>query len=147
MDNYTVFSSARGGGKSSWIISQLAGRIATDDTVRRYAILVPNWRHARIFEDHHVPVETFTESTIDSMRGMRFEHVYVDNADLFSDDPLDILQRVAPGTPATLTYTPLSENISSLPGPTPETEPHIEFSEDDLMLAYMLAYIRKHADD
>lgn len=144
MNNYTVYRSARGRGKTSWIISQIAGLHDTADGPLRIALIVPTRNLEREFV--HVPVEIFTEQTVlnGNARGNRYDYVFVDNADLFYEHPFVLCDEVAPGIPAFLTYTPFEGSSLPLPTPHPESEP--DLIDDEIMMLTMLAYIWRDAE-
>ncbi len=139
MDRYTVYQSARGGGKTNWIINQVGERYSFADDQLRIAVVVPIRKFARPFTELRIPLDVYTEVMLQRARGRRYDYVYVDNADLFQDDPLELCARYFPGTPASFTYTPLEG--SSLPRPTPKSPKTRVWSERETMLLYMLAYI------
>jgi len=139
-DRFTVYQTARGGGKTSWIISQVAGLLSSADSPLEIAILVPSENFKRQFYDRHVPLAIYTEKDVIQSRGRQFDYVFVDNADLFTESPLVLCNEIAPGKPAFLTYTPLSSKISSLPKSLPKTR-QPAFTEKQLVMLYMLAYI------
>lgn len=150
MNNITVYRAGRGEGKTSWIISQMSGLLSTADGPLNIAIVVPSSSLIYQFRERHVPVDIYTEATVLAgyPRGRQYDYVFVDNADLFYENPLRIANETAPGKPAFLTYTPLDSNVSSLPKPVQKPEPGAMMrSEIDLMIAYMLAYIRWSQQD
>lgn len=139
MTNYTVYQSARGGGKTHWIINQIAGLLVTADGPFEIALLVPFQNCLGEFTEWNIPVEIFTEATLDAMRGRRFDYIFVDNADLFRENPLELCARYAPGVPASFTYTPFVG--SSLPKPLPKPEPRPRLTSDEIQLTLMRGYI------
>lgn len=147
MNQYTVYRAGRGEGKTTWIINQIAGLLNTDDWSLDIALVVPAWNFTQEYLSRYVPVAVYTEQTYHNARGRRYDMVFVDNADLFYENPLDICDEVAPGKPAFLTYTPFEG--SSLPKPAPKPVPnpeHLRELEDRMMIIYMLNYIYRTAE-
>lgn len=106
MNNYTLYPSLRGGGKTTWISRQVLADVLLGKQVAVVAHDAQS--QGRFLHDHFrgLPVDVYCERTVLSARGRIYDQIYVDNADLFLDSPIVLCAHVSPGTPATFTYTP-----------------------------------------
>lgn len=145
MNNYTVYRSERGGGKTSWIISQIAGLLTTADGPLDIAILVPHTNHAKIFLDNHVPVDIFVEGNLDRVRGRHYDYVFVDDACRFDRNSLDLCREYFIGAAASLTYTPFEG--SSLPVPAPKIRIDHRFTNDYITARWFLSELQRMEND
>lgn len=99
-----LYPTERGGGKTAWLIDQTDIDVSNNKHV---AIVVPTHSHMRHAE-YGVGgwVVVYTEKTFQYARGRLHDHIYVEDANLFENDPADLCSRIAPGVPVTMTYTP-----------------------------------------
>lgn len=127
MSNYTFFGAGRGGGKTTQMMRWIDEALSRGE---RVAVLVHSAeeqrRIAQLFLDSDIDVhlateqlplggcrylldrgyaDVYSEATSESARGGCYDRMFVDNADLFRDDPIYLLRRLAPGVPATFTFT------------------------------------------
>lgn len=110
MTDVTMYPGARGSGKTTLILEQVwqasfvgqsVAIFTANGTLRqRLERLMAEWG-----EDHQ-PVPVFTESSIQRSRGYRFDHIFIDDADLFEDRSFDIVNHYHPGVPLTMAFTP-----------------------------------------
>lgn len=121
MNNYTFYGAGRGGGKTTQMMRWVDEALSRGE---RVAVVVPILRmgdhilqrfldsdieiHVVAGEsDFDVPyADLYSEATLDVARGMRYDCAFVDNADLFRDDPVWLMDRAIPGVPTTFTFTP-----------------------------------------
>lgn len=128
MDRYNIFASGRGGGKTTQMMRWIDEALSRGEMV---AVITHSrdeqGRLAKLFLDSDVEFHCITErSSLDDRgrlvdrpfadlfversmhlaRGYRYDHAYVDNANLFEDDPTELVRQSLPGVPATFTYTP-----------------------------------------
>lgn len=104
MMDATLYPRQRQAGKTKWLIDQ------TDEDVaegKHVAIVVPTATHFR-HADYELPgwVDVFTETSFRQARGYHYDHIYIEDADLFQDEPADLCARFDPRVPVTMTYTP-----------------------------------------
>lgn len=130
-----LYSCGRGGGKTRWLIEQTEEAISRGE---RVAILVPA-SHFKRNADYEVPgwATVYTEKDFLHARGCRYDHIYVDNADLFEDDPAEMCAWIAPGVPVTLTYTPDTRptlRILATPPDSPEPQPTLSQKEQEYLV-------------
>lgn len=123
MTDIAMFPGERGSGKTTLILEQARQSLYVGQSVaiitataslqdRLYRLMV-EW------DEGHRPVPVFTESTIQSSRGYRFDHIFIDDAEKFQDSSIDMVEHYHPGVPLTITYTPPWR--SSLPDEKPLT--------------------------
>lgn len=109
-----VYRAERGGGKTTWLVDQITDAVLEGKTV---AVVVPAANHydviARARRSLRKHYRIYTERTFRDSRGYRFDHIYVDDAGVFFEDPMELCAEVAPGVPVTMTYTPFEG--SSIP--------------------------------
>lgn len=110
MQDVILYRSPRGGGKTSFVLDQSIKDVIEG---RDVAIVVPSFSSFDAIE-YMLPnlfnggfVDIYSENTFQRARGRIYEHIYVDNADLFYEDPAELCWRTAPGVPVTMTYTPI----------------------------------------
>lgn len=107
MNNYTLFATGRGGGKTHWLLQQISEAVNAGKSValfthdKRYSAHI-----ARHFSLDRLPVDIYSERSFELARGHIYDAIYVDNAELFHDNPVEMCSRFFPGVPATFTYTP-----------------------------------------
>lgn len=93
--------------KQSMLVGQsVAVLAATNHILRWIEREIRTWSEDEKFLGS---VYTFTEPTFYRSRGLRLDHIYVDNADLFEESPADYVSYTHPGVPFTMTYTPSKE--------------------------------------
>lgn len=133
--NVHLYGAGRGGGKTTWLMQQV------DDAVRRgdrVAVVV----HARPYTiDVTAEADVYSEKTFDRARGRLYDCIFIDNADLFENDPAELCAQVAPGVPVTMTYTPSDRStlrILAAPPPSQDSEPTLS-DRDRQLLALVLA--------
>jgi thymidine kinase len=105
-----LYPGARGSGKTTFVMRQIRQAATVGQHV---GLMVP---HASLQRDAHEeirswgddlrPVPVFTESGVQRSRGYRFDHLFIDSADLFEDNPIEMAFYYHPGVPLTVSYTP-----------------------------------------
>lgn len=140
-----VYRAERGGGKTNYILSQCSGLFMTEPDPR-ILIVVPTQEQARAFV--YVPIDLVWEENLDAVRGREYDYVFVDNADMFQRNPMNIAL-YAPGAKIVMTYTPLGDDVSSLPKDNFVSErPKPTYSQAEIiwMMLYLITY-HNNADD
>lgn len=106
MNNYSIYPGGRGFGKAYWMTAQVDEALARGEKV---AVIT----HSQQRRDHlanrdllGAPVSIFSERTFENSRGGSFDAIFVDDANLFHDSPVEMCAHFHPGVPATFTYTP-----------------------------------------
>lgn len=104
MMDVALYPSPRRGGKTAWLLAETDDDVAED---RHVAIVVPTAQHLR-HADYAVLnwVTVYTETDFERSRGYNYDHIYIEDADLFQGEPADLCARFAPRVPVTMTYTP-----------------------------------------
>lgn len=106
MNNYTIFQSGRGGGKTFWMLRQITEARAAGHKI---AVFVPNRQQRDHLARHWfsgAPIDVYDERSFDSSRGYTYGQIFVDNAEGFHDNPVELCRRFHPGVPASFTYSP-----------------------------------------
>lgn len=92
----------------------------------------------------HSLVHFTTESMLEHTRGLQPNHIFVDNADLFEESPVEYINHCHPGTPITLTYTPDTRPAHST---TVLNEDVDGYSEEDLENVMLWLWILTKLDE
>lgn len=133
--NTTLYSCGRGGGKTTWMLQQINDVVQRGE---RVAIVT----HVGAYRTYTLPdTDVYSEKTFERARGCRYDHIFIDNADLFEHDPAELCAQVAPGVPVTMTYTPDERStlrILATPPDSPVSEPTLS-QRDQEYLAMLLA--------
>lgn len=117
MNDIALYPGGRRTGKTTMLVQQVRQAAIVGQDV---AVMVPNasrqqdfYDEMRDWDEDQRPVAVFTEAGIHRTRGYRFDHIFIDDADLFEDSPIEMAAYYHPGVPLTVTYTPFAG--SSLP--------------------------------
>jgi RecA/RadA recombinase len=111
MTDIALYPGDRGTGKTTLILQQMSQAAAVGQSV---AALVPTATRQRDFyyemklwdDTERSPIVVFTEANFQSSRGFRLDHIFIDDADLFLDNPIQMAEHFHPGVPLTVAYTP-----------------------------------------
>lgn len=107
VSNYTIIPGARRSGKTS----SIATSVAVDEANGLHvAVVVPHEVLEKHMENYHLrnitAADVWTERSFQNARGFVYDKIYVDEANAFHDNPIELCMKVAPGVPAIFTYTP-----------------------------------------
>lgn len=108
MRDYTIYAGARRTGKTTWIITEIMS-ILEEDRNAKIAIVFPHAsmaQHAARQDYANLPVEFFTERSFQLARGRDFDYVFVEEAQQFHDNPVELCAQVQTRSAASFTYTP-----------------------------------------
>lgn len=110
MTDIALYPGGRGSGKTTKLMEQVFQASTVGQDV---AVLVPNasrqrdiYRVMEDWDEDQRPVLVFTAAAIQRTRGYRLDHIFIDDADLFEDNPIEMAEYYHPGVPLTVTYTP-----------------------------------------
>lgn len=115
MYDVTLYPSGRGGGKTHWLVARIFESLNRGHHI---AVVNPTMgilnNLERAIYGSAIQVDLskggwaqgFSEATLENSSGLRFDHIYIDNADRFMDNPAELCARLHPGTPVTMTVTP-----------------------------------------
>jgi thymidine kinase len=115
MTDIALYPGDRGSGKTTMLMQQVWQAAHVGQTV---LVVVPTGQRQL---DLSREMKSWTgimkmpwvvcEPGIDRSRGLRPDCVFIDDADLFQDDPIKMLGHFQPGVPLTVTYTPWSGHV------------------------------------
>lgn len=110
MTDIALYPGERGSGKTKLVMEQVHQASTVGQSV---AIIVHSnarksalYREVLDWEDVLRKPEVFSEVNLYTSRGLRFDHIYIDEANLFLDNPVEMVTHFHPGVPLTVTYTP-----------------------------------------
>jgi thymidine kinase len=113
MTDITLYPGGRGSGKTTKLMEQ----VRQAATVGQSVAIVVHTRDRRSYlylemKDWDVlrKPEVFSEVNLYTSRGLRLDHIFIDDADLFVDNPVEAMSHFHPGVPLTVTYTPPSRH-------------------------------------
>lgn len=101
-----VYAAGRGGGKTTWLLQKVDEAIMEG---LRVAVVCHDQRRADHVQHHNLrgsPTDVYSERSFEWSRGRLYDRIYVDEANLFHDNPVETSRQYHPGVPVTLTYTP-----------------------------------------
>lgn len=133
--NVHLYGAGRGGGKTMWLEQQIGEAVLRGDRVAVVVSTQPYWIRPAEGAD------IYSEKTFDRARGRIYDCIFIDNADLFENDPAELCTLVAPGVPVTMTYTPSDRStldILAAPPPLQDSGPTLSRQEQEF-LALLLA--------
>jgi thymidine kinase len=110
MTDIALYPGDRGSGKTKMLIEQVrqSATVGQDVIVLVHSIQRRSdlYREINEWEDVLRRPEVFAEVNFYTSRGLQPHGIFIDDANLFQENPIYVASRFHPGVPLTVTYTP-----------------------------------------